>query len=194
MPFQLDDNILVNYDYNCQEETVVIPEGVEVIGRSAFYVCSKVRQIIIPPTVKEIRSCAFKESGIESIIIPDCVSDLGQEAFEDCQRLKSVILGNGISRIESYTFRRCQSLEHLELPEMLEKAGYDAFEECYTLKTAWVNGAEYRIRDLKAPKAVKLVYESLEATRRRFRAYAESGAMDEFEYTDYCIAGDGYTY
>ena len=194
MQMKIEGNTLVRYEYDHQEETVVIPDGIEVIGRSAFYVCSIVRQIIIPHTVKKICACAFMESGIDSIVIPDSVTDLEGEAFENCRNLVSVTLGNGISSIDSYTFRYCQSLEHLELPEGLESAGYDAFKECYSLKNAWVNGTEYRIRDSKAPKAVQAVYESIEASRRRYVRYAESGAMDEYEYIDYCIAGDGYIF
>lgn len=194
MPFKIEGNTLVNYDFYNQEETAVVPEGIEVIDRSAFYVCSKVKRVILPSTLKEIRAGAFRESGIESVAVPDGVTALGSEVFAECGNLTAVSIGKGVERLGDYAFRGCQSLERLELPEGLEKIGYNAFEECYSLKTVWVNGAEYRIRDAKAPGPVRLVYQSLEETRKRIRAYYESGCMDEFEYVDYCIGGDGYDY
>lgn len=111
-----------------------------------------------------------------------------------CEYLEQVLPGEGIDRIESYTFRRCHSLEYLGLPSGLQAAGYDAFEECCSVKNAWVDGTEYRLRDRNAPRPVALVLESISASRRRYIQYAGSGAMDEFEYIDYCIAGDGCSY
>ena len=124
----------------------------------------------------------------------DGVTYLGQEAFRDCEYLKSVRIGNGIDRIKAYTFKNCHNLERLELPSYLESVDYDAFVECYILKSAWVGNWEYRLRDNRAPRSVKKVFDSIEASRLRFIDYAESGVMDEFEYTDYCIAGDGYSF
>ena len=194
MQFQIEGTTLVKYDFDHQEEIAVVPDGVEVIGKYAFYVREKVKQIIIPPTVREIGVCAFMESGIETVIIPDTVTKLGNEAFSGCTDLKKAVIGSGVREIGDFTFRRCDSLEHLELPEGLKKVGYNAFEECYSLKTVRVGGTEYRIRDRKAPESVRLVCESMEKTRRRMEKYYESGSMDEHEYIDYGIAGDGYSF
>ena len=62
------------------------------------------------------------------------------------------------------------------------------------MRSAWVNGIEYFLVHKHAPKAVKAIYESINASRCRYIDEAESGAFDEFEYTDYCIAGDGYSF
>jgi hypothetical protein len=189
MQFRIEGTTLVKYDFDHQEEIVVIPEGVEVIGKYAFYVRDKVKQIIIPPTVREIGVCAFMESGVETIVIPDTVTKLGNEAFSRCTDLKKAVIGSGVTEIGDFTFRLCDSLEHLELPEGLKKVGFNAFEECYSLKTVWVGGTEYRIWDRKAPESVRLVKESMAATERRLEKYYESGSMDEFEYIDYRISG-----
>ena len=44
------------------------------------------------------------------------------------------------------------------------------------------------------PKPVQLVFDSLEEIRDKIRYDYENGLMDEFEYVDYQIAGDGYSY
>ena len=85
-------------------------------------------------------------------------------------------------------------MDHLELPPGLQGVGSDAFEKCYSLKRVWVNGIEYHLRDSSAPRPVKLVFDNLEFIRDRIRSDYEDGLMDEFEYTDYNIAGDGYSY
>ena len=194
MAFEIEDGVLNDFDSGNEEESVVIPDGIRVIGSGAFRYCGNVKSVVIPDSVEEICDGAFKACGIRSIVIPDSVKKIESDAFTECSDLKSVVVGRGVSRLESCTFRSCQILEHLELPPGLEKVGYDCFEECYTLKYAWVDGVKYRIRDSSAPKPVQLVYDSIEASRIKIVRYYESGMMDEFEYIDYCIAGDGYSF
>jgi hypothetical protein len=189
-----EDFVLEKDNFHDQTETVVVPEGVLKINRNAFSYCEHVKQVIIPDTVREIGNGAFHDSGITSIVIPDSVTELGSNAFADCRQLERVVIGKGITQISDYTFRYCQSLEHLELPPGLERVGYYAFEECYSLRRVWVEGIEYRIRDSKAPKPVRLVFDSLEVIRNKILSDYKNGRMDEFEYIDYQIAGDGYHY
>ena len=194
MAFKMEGYVLKKYESDSKEETVVIPEGTKVIDRTAFMYRREVKSIVIPDTVEEIGYSAFEESGIKSIVIPDSVTKMGSEIFTECRNLVSVVIGRGITKLDTRTFRSCQSLEHLELPAGVEKIGSDCFEECYTLKKVWVDGVEYSIRDSKAPKPVQLVYDSIEASRMKIVRYYESGLMDEFEYADYQIAGDGYSF
>ena len=194
MGLKIENKTVKGYDYEEQEATVVIPDGIEVIGEYAFSHRSKIKQVIIPPSVTRIEDCAFNDSGLESIEIPDSVTFLGQEAFRYCEYLKSVKIGEGIDRLNAYTFKNCHNLEHLEISAYLKSADYDCFVECYSLRSAWVNGIEYFLVPKHVPKAVKAIYESINASRCRYMDEAESGAFDEFEYTDYCIAGDGYSF
>lgn len=194
MQFKIEGTTLLAYDEDHQEPKVVIPDGVTVIAHSVFAGCNEVKEIIIPDSVQKIEFSAFRNSGLTSIVIPDSVTELGSGAFSECWRLTHAVIGRGITRLKDCTFETCQYLEHLELPEGLEHIDYHALVECYSLKTIWVNGREYRIRDPEAPKPVRLVFEHLEEIRDDIRAYYESGAMDEFEYIDYQIAGDGYDY
>ena len=107
---------------------------------------------------------------------------------------KSVVIGKGITELQSRTFESCQQLDHLELPATLKRVGSYAFERCYSLKKVWVDGLEYSLRDSEAPGPVKMVYDCLEEIRDRIQSDYDNGLMDEFEYVDYNIAGDGYSY
>ena len=181
--------------FGCEDlEEISLPEGLLQIGQSAFLNCKNLPAITIPDSVTSIGKTAFKRcDGFHSFIVPDGVTELGSGALKECYYLKSVVIGSGVTELENELFCGCQSLEHLELPEALSNVGYDAFEECYSLRNAWVNGTEYFLRDASAPESVKLVSESILKSKQRIRDYYESGAMDEFEYIDYQIAGDGYS-
>ena len=179
------------------DEIIVIPDGIRKIANIAFHTynwdCRDVKQIIIPDSVEEIGWGAFSGLHLKSMVIPDSVKILGEEAFKDCARLESVVIGKGITELQSELFKSCYKLEHLEIPEGLEYVYTSAFEECYALRYAWLNGVKYHLRDKEAPKPVRLVGEALLSCKQRVIDYYESGAMDEFEYIDYQIAGDGYS-
>ena len=170
MCFEMEDGVLKKYRGN--EKEVVIPDGVEKIKSMAFY----------------------GDRSLEKVVIPDSVTEIGWEAFRECTDLKSVIIGKGVKKLSDSAFFGCGDLEHLELPAGLEKVGVRAFHECYSLRKAWVDGKEYWLRDSEAPKPVQLVFDSIEASRMEVVRLYESGCMDEFEYIDYNIAGDGYSF
>lgn len=168
MVFEIENGILKKY--HGDDENITIPDSVCKIGNRAFSYCQ-----------------------LKSIIVPDRVTELGSEVFYECGNLQSVTLGRDITKLGDYSFLRCCALEHLELPEGLEEVALSAFLECYSLSKAWVNGIEYRLTDSNAPKPVKLVLDSIMYGKQKVEDYYNSGAMDEFEYIDYCIAGDGYS-
>ena len=194
MQFQIEGTTFVKLNEDRQEKKIVIPDGITKIGRFAFSSCKEVQEVVIPDSVQEIEGGAFMYSGLKSLLIPDSVTVLDWEICRECYRLESAVIGRGITRLRDSMFMSCQSLEHLELPEGLERIEPRALEECYSLRTVWVNGTEYRIRDPEAPRPVQLVYDHLQEICDRIRDYYESGAMDEFEYIDYQIAGDGYSF
>lgn len=192
MCFVIEDNIIKAYEG--KSGIIHIPDGIEVVKRFSVSSPLSIREVTIPDSVRKIGFIAFSGFWIDSIIIPDSVQVLGESSFEGCSFLKSVVIGKGVKDIPSDCFSGCQDLVHLELPEALERVGRDAFERCYSLRSAWVNGVEYRLRDTEAPKAVKLVYKSIYNSRQKVIDDFENGVMDEFEYTDYCIAGHGYSF
>lgn len=195
--FFIKEDVLMqyaNYTNKDPEEIIVIPPWIREINGLAFRDCGKAKRIIIPDSVKKIGYGAFHGAGIVSIVIPDSVTEMGSGTFSYCSNLKSAVIGKGITELGGKAFVFCQQLEHLELPATLKHVDSYAFEKCYSLKTVWVDGKEYSLRDPDAPKPVKLVFDSLEEIRDRIRSDYDNGLMDEFEYVDYNIAGDGYSY
>lgn len=68
-----------------------IPEGVEIIGNSAFAGCTMLSEIILPESLKEIKENAFaSDTYLGCVVIPDGAScKFNAEQFKDC-RIKAV--------------------------------------------------------------------------------------------------------
>ena len=73
-------------------QNVVIPSTATVICEKAFYSCSKLKSITLPPSLQSIESSAFYGSGLTSITIPNSVTSIGVDAFRLCYFLTSVVL------------------------------------------------------------------------------------------------------
>lgn len=71
-------------------QTTVIPNGIKVIGASAFNSQKKLKTIRIPDNVTCIDELAFNNSGLQSIMIPAHVDSIGQNAFRYCRQLTAV--------------------------------------------------------------------------------------------------------
>ena len=84
----LDGKILKTYLGG--EETVIIPEYVEVIHDSAFARSQNLTSVEIPDSVKEIRDFAFAVCpNLKEITLPQSVK-LGKNVFYDCSALETV--------------------------------------------------------------------------------------------------------
>ena len=68
--------------------TAILNDGLEVIGKGAFYFCALVR-IDIPPTVRVIKDWAFYDcSYLTTAILNDGLKVIEEEAFHDCSSLR----------------------------------------------------------------------------------------------------------
>ena len=105
-PFIIDDNNnLVAYVGN--ENNIVIPDGVEVIGQDAFS-GKDMTSVTIPSSVTKIERTAFYGcENLESITIPASVNSIGQLAFSHCTKLKNITFeySTGILSLGSSAFQ-----------------------------------------------------------------------------------------
>lgn len=92
------------------ENDLVIPDGVEMIGGSAF-----------------------RGLPITSVLIPSSVLTISTRAFSDCSNLTNVAFENGCRTIGDYAFYACGSLNSVVLPESLVSVGDYAFYSCSAL-------------------------------------------------------------
>ena len=91
--FEIKDSVLIRY--NGEDSDVAVPEGVKVIGVSAFIGRERVRNVKLPDGVERIERNAFLKCGIERIDLPDSVKEISDGAFMDCGNLKEITIPAG---------------------------------------------------------------------------------------------------
>jgi hypothetical protein len=109
--FKVENNLVLSMDgkelwHGNDEESSerVIPEGIEIIHKEAFY-GDKKSGVSLPSTLRIIEKDAFKDNSFTSVTIPASVTYIGETAFYD-----SVPYG---SKINSLIFEQNSLLEYI---------------------------------------------------------------------------------
>lgn len=158
----------------CEDaERVVVPEGIEEIGSSAFRCCSRhLRELVLPDSVKRIGDYAFIGCDmLETVRLPEGMEEIPDNLISSCKSLKRIVLPKNVKKIAAHAFAYCISLEEIVLNEGLETIGDNAFEDCQyldkvvlptTLKSigdyAFLNCAS--LGDINIPQGVESIGES----------------------------------
>lgn len=152
--FYMCDSARFGTDYK-----MVLPEGLERIGRSAFYQ-SVVYSVSIPGSCKEIGDYAFFEcaglGGISvmtngtkietvqhTLTLNEGIETIGTRAFFGCINLVDVKIPNSVKEMGTRAFYGCKSLETVKIGRGLKTVPAFAFYGCLGLKTLEIsNGVE----------------------------------------------------
>lgn len=127
------DNSNVLYGVRGDEDTIVIPEGVEVISMNTFH-SSEVKKLQLPESLKRIERYAFCScDNLTSVKIPDGVERIDAFAFSGCRNLKEIILPESLKRIRNSCFYDDDSLECVNIPDSVTRIGPQAFAYCTAL-------------------------------------------------------------
>lgn len=94
---------------------VKIPDGVKIIGRSAFEYCRGVRTIQLPESVDSLGNAAFSDCGIIEFRLPEKVKTLSYSLFTDCTKLTRLYLGSSVTTVSNLVFEGCNSLENIQI-------------------------------------------------------------------------------
>ena len=108
-----------------------LPLGIDYIAAESFAGQSDITQLILPPTLKEIREGAFMDcSGIESIVFSEGIERIGSNAFAGCTSLESVSFPASLKYIGSEAFAGCEELADAQFSNPRINIQEDAFDDC----------------------------------------------------------------
>lgn len=166
------DDLAGVYQYNGDEEDVIIPdkiEGVTVrrLNGGTFKENKALKKITIPDLVTFIGSNAFYGcSSLEEAILPKNLISIGYMAFYRCEKLNHVVLPETVESIDTYAFRECSSLTSIVVPNKITELSGGTFDGCTSLKDVTlpdnlVELDSYEFMDCTSLEEVKLP-ESLE--------------------------------
>jgi len=133
--YYVDGNCLIERDtktliLGCNNS--VIPNGIEIIGEDAFRE-TKIKEVIIPYGVKEIRDTVFvlcKE--LERVEIPNSVTTIGSNVFLLCEKIKRLEIPNSVTSIGRSAFNN-SGLETIKMPENITEFAVELFVNCSSL-------------------------------------------------------------
>ena len=97
------------------EERFTVKEGVQTIGKMAFFGCKKLKRIDLPNSIKMIDKYAFSGcSELLLLFIPDSVTIIRSRAFAGCEKLRSLKVPDCIEELANNAFT---DLSYLSLPK-----------------------------------------------------------------------------
>lgn len=106
-----------------QLKKVIIPEGVESIGRYVFYK-QGVTEVVFPSTLKTIGGLAFFNTGIRELNLPEGLEVIELGAFSNCGGFDVVRLPDSVKIVEESAFSR-DALDELYIGKNLTWLGGD---------------------------------------------------------------------
>lgn len=113
---------------------VILPEGLTVIGRQAFFNCTSLTTVFVPDSVRVIGDKAFYNcEKLRYIELSDRLSTIGDAAFFGCRKLTAVTIPDTVEEIGAKAFYLCESLVSLVIPQSSETVGDEAFAYCTSL-------------------------------------------------------------
>ena len=113
------------------QNTIIIPENVEIIGKNVFQDKEFPKGVILPKTLKVIDDYAFADCyGFSYSKLPDRITHIGKYAFLNCS-FNKIIIPKGIEEVSEGCFAGNIGAK-ISIPPTVKKICSYAFENCYT--------------------------------------------------------------
>lgn len=124
---------------------LVIPSGVESVGKYVFYNCIGLNSVTIPSSVVSIGGEAFSGcSNVSSVHISDLKAwcnisfdssvsnplSIAKHLFLNGEEIKELVIPNGVSTIGHFAFFNCSELTSVTISESVNSIGNDTFRNC----------------------------------------------------------------
>lgn len=121
-------------------KSVSIPGTVWKIGDWAFSNCPNLEHVTFPEGLQSIEDFAFDSSGIKSTVFPASLEHVGFKTFAECASLETVEFAKNCSVTElmRFTFVGCEKLSKVRLPDHLTRIGSSCFLGCKAFRTVYL--------------------------------------------------------
>jgi len=178
----------------CTEVTHVRVQNVDVIGKGAFFGCTKLESVFLKEGITAIPDQLFY--GCESLwnyAIPDSVQSIGVGAFYGCDSLTTLAIPGNVTQIGASAYGNCAGLANVVLPQSLESLGAYAFNKCGALEKVTFLGMDTAIADTAFPQSGLLTLYGFDGSAAQsfaqtaglsFTAISETSQESDFEITD----------
>ena len=131
---EMGDPIKTTVYENKNIKRVVIKKGVTAIADFAFKGCKKLKEIILPSTLKKIGAYAFEECPIKNITIPKSVKSIEPGAFAGSS-IKSITIPKTVKKLGEGVFGDCKKLESITMPGNIGVIKYEEPDDEYQPKS-----------------------------------------------------------
>ena len=142
----------------CESGSLVLPEGVESIGQSAFYGCESITSVTLPASLTSIESGAFSGAGIEEFAVAAGNQSFSTDGwgvlynrdmteliqYPSCRVWPYYNVADTATSIAQNAFYGSNTLVNLYIPNSVVNIEYN-FDGCpYLTICCYVNSAAYR--------------------------------------------------
>ena len=124
-----------------EEDVKVKPTDFQIVAGELVKYNGSDTSVVIPNGVGMIGEKAFAGLAIEKVVIPSGVRMVKTEAFKDCKYLKEVDLSNTIIEIAPWAFAGC-AIETIVIPSSVQRIDNCAFAYCKNLKSVEIKNLD----------------------------------------------------
>lgn len=173
--------------YTGDDEKLVLPDGINLIGDNVFKDCASLKEIIIPNSVTKIGVSAFSGCvNLEKVTFPSELEIIDSNAFRDCKNLQEIIFPESLRVIYDYAFSGCVNIKTVVIPSNVTKLRSRCFNECVNLRNVVISSPTTEIKSQAFfGCSPELVIEGMQETERVTRVDYSNTDIEDEDYDDF---------
>lgn len=158
--FSKDEKLLVAFPHG-STSNYTVPDGTEVIGTNSFRGASRLENVEMPTSLREIQSSAFfDDAAMTSITVPHGVTTIGISAFSNCTGLTNAVLPSTLTSLGYLAFHNTLNLHSLTVKNSTPPACQSRYD---ARANAWYyvfDDTHYSNCTLYVPRGSKAAYQA----------------------------------
>ena len=139
--YKIVNNVATVWEYHGRDANVVVPSTfngmrVTAMGNGTFSECGFLESVVVSEGIEVLGPCIFQRCfSLRSVSLPSSLRIIKKNVFSFCESLEQLVIPTGVQEIEEYAFSGCYSLTDISLPSTLSSLGRGAFSHCSSLTT-----------------------------------------------------------